>query len=210
MKKNRTCHNLFDRWNEQSAYIIGFWIADGYITFARRPNRTYKQFGFSNTDEQIITYLCKVFNCNRHKLNTKKPNKKAYLVRVYSDKLFDFCYKLVGTTRKSIAEITLPSLPDEMFHHLIRGFFDGDGSIYWVKMKTRHGKLIKNLKTSFTAGLETGNFLNDLIRKIGEHVPIKKTNIYVCNVNESLFELLNLQSAFDQGNGRRIANVRTG
>jgi len=63
-------------------------------------------------------------------------------------------------------------VPDHLFHHFVRGYFDGDGSIHIKHYKTRHGKTIDALATSFTAGLETGLFLEELRDAIRKIIPV--------------------------------------
>lgn len=182
MKKNRTYHSIFNEWNERSSYLLGFWLADGHIIYVRKGKgiTTYKKrFCITNTDKQIMLKLQEILGCQLSVTNPTNNHKACYHIRLNSNELFDFCYSLVGTTQKTHAEIKIPVMPKEVFCHFIRGFFDGDGSICWITYKSRHGKSIDNLRTSFTAGLDTGKFLNDLLAAINDHVGIKAKNVVI-------------------------------
>jgi hypothetical protein len=100
----------------------------------------------------------------------KKHHKNIHLVQINSDKIFDFCYSLVGSIDKTHI-ISWPQIPDQFVHHFVRGFFDGDGSIFVKNYKSRHGGAMENLNSSFTASKESWMFLNDLkqylISKLG-------------------------------------------
>jgi hypothetical protein len=162
MKTPNFTHNFFDKWTEQSAYIFGFWYADGSIYLDKKENRSYKVFNICNTDKQIIYDISKVINILPSiSMKDSKLYKPTYYIDVYSNKFFDFCYSLVGTTDKTHST-NLPKVPDLYLHHFIRGYFDGDGSIYIKKYKSRHGNPIFNLSSSFTASKESWVVLNEL------------------------------------------------
>lgn len=184
VKQNRTPNiNIFDNWNEISAYIFGFWLADGSINiyFDKRRSLTYKTVSFYNTEKELINKIGDVIG-RKPTISNHSPGKKiCWRVRVYSDKLFDFCYAITNSTNKSNQENPIPKIPKKHFHHFVRGFFDGDGSIHIKHYKTRHGKIINALQTSFTAGKDTGEFLNNLRDKLRKFIPVgyKKISIGV-------------------------------
>ena len=170
---NKIIRTLFDKWTEESAYIFGFWWADGSIELHKSHNNIFKLFCISNTNLQIMNEMAfkmkaNVRNCPPNKLTKKK----CYRIWIYSDKMFDFCYEHTRSITKSDKEIPFPKIPNKMFHHFVRGFFDGDGSINYKRYKTRHKKLIKALQTSFTAGKDTGNFLQHLKEQLRLFIPI--------------------------------------
>jgi hypothetical protein len=167
-------HNIFDEWTEQSAYLLGFWYADGHIEAYAKRGKKYKRFCLSNTDKQIMDDLAKILDRPHYKnvpQNTK--HKICFKISFHSDKLFDYCYQITGTTQKS-KQGSLPDIPIEFLRHFVRGFFDGDGSIHITTYKNRHGKDTTELRTSFSAGNETGNMLEKLRDTIREHIPIGK------------------------------------
>lgn len=173
--RNRTNHNILNSWDESSAYFLGLWLADGSITLAHtHKNRisTNKRVKFFSTDRELANIMAKLLNSSVGTETRKPPRKTGYYVQVYSDKLFDVLYDITQTTRKSQSGIAVPKLPRRLFHHFVRGFFDGDGSISIKHYKNRHGKMTEALQSSFTAGNATGNFLEDLRDEIRKHVPV--------------------------------------
>jgi len=165
-------HNLFDEWTEESAYIFGFWLADGSIYTFKKGHRYYKRFRVHNTEKQIIDDLNKILNGPVSVRRLSPPRLPIYRIEIYSDCLFDFCYAITRTIHKSETEVQLPDIPNKLFHHLIRGFFDGDGSIHLTTYKNRHGKPTTELRTSFTAGKDTGDFLEKLRNKMQLFIPV--------------------------------------
>jgi hypothetical protein len=150
-------HNLFDDWNEQSAYVLGFWVADGGISLIKHRRKLYKCFRIFNTDTQITKSLSKILGQHYTTSRRHANHKPEHQICIYSDKLFDFCYNITNNTNKSHAAFGLPAVPIHLFHHFVRGFFDGDGSIYYKHYKNRHNKITTALGTSFTGGCETSH-----------------------------------------------------
>jgi len=173
---NRINHDLFDTWNENSAYILGFWYADGWICFKKNKSRIDKTWGLASVDREFLCYFSKFLGkevCLSHAATVRC--KACWQILIYSAKLFDFCFKYAQTTRKSETRLKLPfDIPSHLTHHFIRGFFDGDGSIHWVNYKTRHGKRVSNLRLSFSAGNATGNLLDEVAATINKHLGIYK------------------------------------
>jgi len=164
---------IFKRWTEQSAYIYGLWFADGSIFLQKQNKKYYKRFDITNTDKQIMSKIAAIMNTKLYRYKRKdKPNWLiCYCIRLYSQELFDFCYKITGTN-KSKHNLNLPNIPRKVFKHFIRGYFDGDGSIHHVTYNNRHGKQTIELRTSFTAGIDTGNLLEKLRDAIRTYIPI--------------------------------------
>jgi hypothetical protein len=168
---NKIIRTIFDTWTEESAYLLGFWMADGSIRL-RNFKRTEKIFCIYNTDFEIMSRFCALLGTNMSSSRKKKSTKPLYEIYAHSDKMFDFCYAITRSTSKSDKEVQIPEIPDHLFHHFIRGFFDGDGSICIKRYKTRHGKLVEALQTSFTAGKDTESFLEKLRDRIREFIPV--------------------------------------
>lgn len=181
MRTNRTCCNLFESWTEYSAYILGFWWADGCIYLMRDNRRKQgysKTFALCNTDAQIMHDLSHILDRAITRTH-KPPNLPEFRVKIFSEALFDYCYALTGTTQKSSVALALPPVPLAFLPHFVRGYFDGDGSIHWVTYKNRHGKATRELRTSFTAGKDTGDFLTQLSTKLHSIVGTSQKRINV-------------------------------
>lgn len=167
-------HTLFDQWSEQSAYIFGFWLADGNISLNKSPhgNTFTKRFSIYNTDLQVLSDIGKVIGLKPLSKKRRGTHQILYYIQANSWKLFDFCYSFTNTTNKSGNTLNLPEVPKESFHHFVRGFFDGDGSIHWKTYKTRHGKEIMSLQTAFSSGNATGSFLEQLRDRLMAFIPV--------------------------------------
>ncbi len=179
--KNRTNynHNLFDKWTEISSYVYGLWFADGSIYLCQKRKHIYsKVFGIYNTDIDLIKTISIIMRKEHGTVKQILPHHKSrYRIEFTSEKLFDFCYDIVNTTHKSNESVPLPPIPDNLYHHFIRGYFDGDGSIHYTTYKNRHGKPTTELRSSFTAGKDTGDLLERLRDKIRQFISIGNKKI---------------------------------
>lgn len=171
--------NFFQEWTEQSAYVLGFWWADGNIHFSRNRNQSVsKKWAVYNTNRQILDDIAAAMGTEvtLQKKGTART-KPLWQIVLSSGELFDSCFRLTGTLRKSHVPLDVPDVPKAVFRHFVRGYFDGDGSIYWRTYRDRHGKTVRNLSTSFTAGRETGDFLERFRDAIRRHIPVGKKKI---------------------------------
>ena len=151
--------------SEIKAYLLGFFYADGCIFSDYR-------FGLCiQRDDEYIINLFRDFispgSYIKQLHNTKgAKNRKPQVVwRVQSSKIVSNLYRLGLTQRKTLnSKIILPVIPDNLLHHFIRGFFDGDGS---VGKKTIRGKYEGNRVCFSGTWLNLFNQLKDILHKQG-------------------------------------------
>ncbi len=120
--------------NEVKAYWLGFLYADGCMTKTgginlllstddRNHLQKYKiDLGIENPIEDTISKI----------KNSKTGYQHASKVRVTDKKLYSDLVKL-GCTRLKTLTLRFPSpnqVPEVLIRHFIRGYFDGDGSVW--------------------------------------------------------------------------------
>jgi hypothetical protein len=123
--------------SEEKAYILGFIAADGFIS------NTNKQFNcwvlgiqIAEKDLILLRQIRDLLNPNLKLSCTHyadKPNwSDCYRLTMYDNKLCNDL-KAHGITENKSKTLT-PSngIPEELIHHYIRGYFDGDGS-FWIR-----------------------------------------------------------------------------
>lgn len=131
-------HDFFDTWTKESAYIFGLIASDGCIT-GKKENilklasidysliSSYKQLFSSSNKIAISDHL------------TGQKGQRSYALQFTSNKLTDNL-KLQGITpRKSLTLQWKHNCPDHLLSHLVRGYFDGDGTVSFghTKKKTK-------------------------------------------------------------------------
>jgi hypothetical protein len=134
---NDTYFDVID--SEEKAYLLGFLVADGCCRLEKRGNSYAKRIAFNNTidDREAIEALHKNI-CPTSSLLIKyytfqRRKKPQYTLQWTSEYMYDMLStKYNIRSHKTLdKEFLIPedSIPDELWRHFIRGFFDGDGHI---------------------------------------------------------------------------------
>ncbi len=183
-KKYNFNENFFEKIDtEEKAYFLGFLYADGNVS---QQNHIIIQL--HNKDEDIIYKFLKAINSNHSpKLILPRNHIRVGLCskKVSNDLIKLGCFK----AKSKILEFPKQEqVPEYLINHFIRGYFDGDGSIWegkrkksWVKDKySKKGfreRIIHNTKFNIT-GTE------DIILKI-ESILLKNNVIKKFGINRS-------------------------
>lgn len=133
-RKYRINENFFDKIdNQDKAYILGFLYADGC-------NYKPKQTVSMSLQEEDFDILEKIRVCmgNEHPLEyidySNKHDfgytyKNQYRMLIFSKHMCDSLDNIGMTPNKSFT-LEFPRIDKELYRHFIRGYFDGDGSVY--------------------------------------------------------------------------------
>lgn len=116
---------------EDKAYWLGFIYADGYITKGKKLG-----IKISNNDYQHLEKFKKCINSN-HAINVyscqggySKVENKFCQIELNSEKNVENLIGYGVLPRKSKILKFPVNIPHDLIRHFIRGYFDGDGSIY--------------------------------------------------------------------------------
>jgi len=127
------------------AYLLGLIYADGTIKDVRISSRTC-YIAVSSNDLDLLEQVRKVLS-STHKIYTRKSRmvkfsdhkiykcSTSYILRVGNKMIYQDLVNLGLTPRKSL-KIQLPDVPVEYFNFFLRGYFDGDGSLYVTKNRS--------------------------------------------------------------------------
>lgn len=169
--------DFFCKWNSSMAYVLGFWFADGYM----RKEKSYR-IVFAGKDKDIFIKIREAL-CSNHPIRLSHRD-NCYFISFCSRKLYEGLTKLGGLRRKSKI-ITFPKVPKKFLPDFIRGYFDGDGSVFFVKyIRTKDKRLTKELRTNFTSG--SRQFLNDLMKVLHNEIGLPLKVLGVFNNGSSL------------------------
>lgn len=114
--------------SETDAYTLGFWFSDGWITSKGQAGLKIHKNDFQ-TLKKIKDNICPELSLMYEKNNA---------LLLVSSKQFRDNLKSYGITiDKSYSDFKLPDLPPHLVRHFIRGYFDGDGTVYYDKKQLR-------------------------------------------------------------------------
>lgn len=116
--------DFFDKIDtEEKAYWLGFLMADGYVSYSGTVTCALQ----CRDKEHLIKFLKSVkANDTEVKFNSKT---KSYSVSLYSVKMAADLTKHGCKQKKSLILEFPNDVPQDLIHHFMRGYFDGDGCI---------------------------------------------------------------------------------
>ncbi len=153
------------------AYVLGFWFADGYM----RIEKSYRMVLVSN-DKSIIEDIQRAMGSTNP--IRKRIGDNTWNITFHSKHLYEELRKRGGFRRKS-KTMSFPNIPKRYIRDFIRGYFDGDGSVFFAEyIRTKDKRRTRELRTNLTSGSEI--FLKQLMRVLQNEIglPIKKLGIY--------------------------------
>jgi len=159
--------NFFQQWSDNMAYVLGHLYADGCIMKSRY------RIKFSSNDVELVEKINNILQSNYPILPYLRKNRRFpnFYIGVDSKKMYLDLQNLGLTPQKS-KSMKLPFIPQEYFPHFLRGYLDGDGSIYYDKPTSLSNI---RLNTSFWRGSYA--FLDALGRSISEFLEIKHQRV---------------------------------
>ena len=158
--KYRVNEKFFEKWSQNSAYVLGFIFADGHLE--NSPYIRGKYLRITSTDFSIVDRIKKTLDAS-HTIVETPPcgnRKRKYMLRIGSHKIYNDLETLRLHPRKSL-DMQFPDVPSHVLADFIRGYFDGDGTITIESLKhSPHNRL----KVIFTSGSK--DFLSSLATKL--------------------------------------------
>jgi hypothetical protein len=124
-RKYHINQDYFKTWSRNMAYIFGFWCADGCIYGKKIFDITIRM-----KDKYLIKRIAKEleYEGNIYDYVDRQACRLNFsCVVIYND-----IVSLGGSENKSLT-LKFPQVPKEYLADFIRGYFDGDGSVYDVK-----------------------------------------------------------------------------
>jgi intein-encoded DNA endonuclease-like protein len=159
--------DFFKKWTPEMAYVLGFFAADGSMI---KNSRGGYYIEFNITDWIVLEHIQNVTG-SIHKITTRAPDarnkahwKQLHRLQIGSKQWFEDLTTLGFSQHKSTT-LTFPEVPKRYFADFTRGYFDGDGCVYfkehWSKERSR---MIWVFTTHFTSG--SRKFLEVLHEKL--------------------------------------------
>lgn len=130
-------HNYFQEIDTpEKAYWLGLIIADGSVGFQKRSNRSPCIALELKAEDK---YLLEMFRSAIEGNFVLTQSRNCFRIAFSSKKMVQDLARFGVVPNKSHLDNGLPILPSNLMPHLIRGIFDGDGTVYISKGKLHFG-----------------------------------------------------------------------
>jgi len=120
----------FSVLDKNTAYILGLLYADGWVS--ESPSK-HVSISLKNEDRYLLEIIKDYLSVG---VNLRKIKNSTLLV-LNSKEMFDNVINLGLKLKKTNNIMRLPSLLEDYYSHFLRGFFDGDGTVFkdrkWLK-----------------------------------------------------------------------------
>jgi len=175
--------NFFKKWSRDMAYVLGFLAADGALYINKRGSH---YFELQIKDLLVLRKIRKSLGSN-HKITLRKKHKRQsqlYRLQIGSKIMFSDLIAL-GLMPKKAKTMNFPSVPKKFLVDFVRGYFDGDGSVWSGLMHKNRVSASKALRVTFTSG--NINFLNNLAVALHAGLKINGVHSYYGNAHRLIY-----------------------
>ncbi len=158
------------------SYVLGFIVADGCVGVRRIRKKDKVEnyyFNITSKDKSILENIKKAMN-SYHKIHSKKngrnDGRKYYFIQAGCQEI---CKDLINLGVRPRKTYNLKSLnvPDRYFSDFVRGFFDGDGSVYIYNVNG-----VLQIKSAFVS--TSFEFIDNFNNQLCKQLNIIKKNIH--------------------------------
>lgn len=174
--------NFFKTWTEDSAYVLGYFYADGNLSGNRFGLR------FTSVDRELLEIVKESMETDAPII--KRSDRDVYILSVYSEKIYEDVKSFSGIQHKKSATIEFPDIPLEYMNHFVRGYFDGDGSVMFTgrkRLKTAFGSRSKKFISELDSVLPTkGGSIQEVSRRDNQFY----TLAYMTNDSVDIYKYL--------------------
>jgi hypothetical protein len=145
MKYNRELKTID---TQEKAYLLGLYYSDGFIYRRKDGYGSHTGVTLHLQDEYMLDRLTQDFPFFQKRYDKSKTTTAQ--LRGNYQKLYDDLFEngvLPQKSTKNRLNLNFPNLKEELKPHFIRGFFDGDGSVYMNKTNSPNSKGISFVGT---------------------------------------------------------------
>lgn len=156
---------------EEKAYFLGFMYADG--TVYKHGNQSC--ISLKVMDKEVCDNFIKVLegNFKTKSYDRKDSNKQIHHVDLTSDKMF-FDLNNHGCVQNKSLILKFPTtISSELISHFIRGYFDGDGSVF-IGNKKNYNNTTTQYKSLGISICGTFEFLTEMNKNLPDNYKINK------------------------------------
>lgn len=141
--------DFFKKWSPETAYVLGFFAADGSIDVNERGSH---YFSIQICDKKLLESIKKALGSN-HKISKrdgKRNEQDKYRLQIGSVEMCNDLRKL-GLFEEKTKNMAVPIVPKRFIGHFVRGYFDGDGNVWVGNIHKKRKTQSVAIQTAFTS-----------------------------------------------------------
>jgi intein-encoded DNA endonuclease-like protein len=165
-KKYGINEKFFDNHSKKMWWLVGVIAADGCV-----EDRYH--YSIAQKDAQFLKQISRLIGYNGP---IQQHGNGVYRLRVSNTYQVNKLIQLGITPRKSLT-FQMPNMPSMYFWHFLRGYFDGDGSVYRSCPRVK-GRTYRQWWVSF---IGSDAFINALNQKLAMYLSLRKRKIETYN-----------------------------
>lgn len=185
--------------NEEKAYTLGLLASDGHI----KHTKTRHDIMLCLTDLELIEKIKTCLKSN-HPIKSFKRSEKHQIqnkIHIQSVEMVHDLEKFNLTGNKTFRTHIPKEIPENLVKHFIRGYFDGDGSI-WLDKRRRGLGAVTITSSSLLVLQQIENHLkeNNILRKHKSYIEPGHGNCYAIRTSKREEMVLFLSYLYDNAN----------
>lgn len=170
--KKHIDQDFFKTWTSEMSYVLGYITADGCITVSKDRKKHPFTLNITSAEKENIERIRKTIN-SEHKIGEKstgKSNAVAYQLQIRNSVLTKDLMNLGILPRKTY-NLNPIKVPEKHFADFVRGFFDGDGTVYIYKVNN-----VPQIKAGFVSS--SPSFVANFNQRLCRRLNISTKNIH--------------------------------
>jgi len=164
--------DFFKIWTSEMSYVLGYITADGCIGVSKDRKKHPFTLNITSVEKKHLYRLRKALK-SEHKISRKpggKPNFFAYQLQIRNPITTKDLINLGILPRKTY-NLSPIKVPEKYFPDFVRGFFDGDGTVYIYNVNK-----VPQIKAGFVS--PSLSFITKFDEQLCENLSIPKKTIH--------------------------------
>jgi len=163
--------NFFKDWNSEMSYVLGYITADGCILMDKKRKNPFS-LNITSAEKKHLYRIRKALG-STHKIGKKLGGYSGGISYQIQPRNPTICNDLInlGILPRKTYNLNPIKVPDKYFSDFVRGFFDGDGTVYIYKVNK-----VPQIKAGFVNS--SLSFMTDLNQRICKNINIPIKNIH--------------------------------
>jgi LAGLIDADG-like domain len=170
-EKAKTINNdFFKTWSRPMAYVLGYFIADGCVGVSKGRKNPHT-FNITSKDLNHLGKIKKTMG-STYKISRKfgSNGNVAYQIQIRNEPLCRDIIRLGVLPRKTY-NLEPVKVPQKYFADFVRGFFDGDGTVYIYSVNN-----VPQIKAGFVCA--SRKFIGDLSHRLCKMLTIPEKKVH--------------------------------